>query len=128
MSFSIGSRERIRQIAESGTPGNQVPHIALSPRTSSGVLTGSVGIVLFCDLDDFEEPIAVANAGGITLTIYRSIPTLGNQWSKLVALTGIAFNDQLVLPDIGGGWELYLVATNITVGASHIYAAIVELP
>lgn len=129
MSQYAGARERV--ILVSGnfrlmTPDRTMwPQINVSPRTSSGLPTASLGIVLFTNV--LAPGPAVPVAPGMTLQIWRVAPTLG-AWAALAPITGVAFGQQLVLPDIGGGWGLYASVTNLTDPNGYVYAGIAELP
>lgn len=104
-------RERIVELdidAVDGAPTRDTaPHLVVSPRTPNGLITGNLALII---LPPSFEP-AVADTGGFTLTVYRSVPTLG-EWGELLARTGINYRDQYVLPDIAGGWGIYFRITN----------------
>jgi hypothetical protein len=88
----------------------------VSPRTATGQQTGSISLVL---IPPDTSPAAVPDTGGFTLTIYRVIPTL-QDWGALATYSGLAYRDQLVLPDISGGWGLYFVFGNLVGGGTGI--------
>lgn len=93
-----------------------VPQIVLSPRTSRGLPTSGLALVLF----GYPPPNGVSygtpaqpSAPGFTLTIWRAVPTSPGYWARLQAFTGANFGDQLVLPDISGGMELIIELENV---------------
>jgi len=123
MSNYVGvSRERLFQVLSTdvaATPdATKVPLVVLSPRSSRGLPTTGLALVLLAipppNGINFGTP-ASATAPGFTLTLYRAIPTAAGGWAKLQAFAGANFGDQLVLPDISGGLGLYVQIGNVAV-------------
>jgi hypothetical protein len=119
--FNSGARERFIQLPSglSAPARTAAPHINVSPRTSTGAPTGSLAIVILPQTYSggiLYTPVG-AGSGGFTLTVYRCLTTL-NDWAALAPYTGLAYRDQLVLPDISGGAGLFFVLGNATTGTS----------
>lgn len=115
MSDYVGSsRERLVQLNTndvSGAPAVGVaPHLIVSPRTSRGLPTSGIALVLLpippANGHDYGTP-ATASDPGFTVTIYRALPVGAGQWSKFDPKAGVPFWSQLTLPDISGGMALY---------------------
>jgi hypothetical protein len=111
------ARERIVELATANVgagPTTDTPAITLSPRSSRGLPTTGLAIVLIPltpNSDDVGQ-VAQPTAPGFTLTLWRAIPTIGG-WSTLQAYPGLNYGDQVVLPDISGGFGLYFQLGNI---------------
>lgn len=123
MSSYVGnSRERLIQLLTTDVAAAPVavtpPIIFLSPRTSRGLPTSGLSLVLLAippaNGIDYGTP-ASASAPGFTVTLYRAIPTAGGAWAALTAFPGANFGDLLVLPDISGGMGLYVRIGNVAV-------------
>jgi hypothetical protein len=108
------ARERVRIIdTATGAPTNRVtePIIVTSPRTPDGQKTSGLMLSLY--------PIAgstllvPAAPSGLTLTLYRLVPTLG-LWTACYEYTGLQLGQQLVTFDVGAGAALYPVFTLAT--------------
>jgi hypothetical protein len=93
------------------------PHITISPRTAQGLPTQGIALVLL----EPETGAAVGGGGGegdsgggpggFHLTLYRSVPTVG-AWAELAPFVVLArYGEQYVLPDLTGGWGLYIQIT-----------------
>jgi len=84
-------------------------------------LTGSIGLTVYSSEFSPLDP-----ASTLALYIWRVVPTFGG-WAALAPITGISPNQQLVLPDIGGGWGLRcFLLKSIDTGSA--YLGIAELP
>ncbi len=123
MSFHVGiARERLFEVDTAanaaaiagGLP--LVPHLVLSPRTSRGLPTSGLTLVLL----PYPAPNGVsygtpaaASAPGFTVTLFRIIPTSPGLVGVLAAYPSANFGDQLTLPDISGGMALYVGISNV---------------
>ena len=120
MSDYVGaSRERLVQLntADMGAPANgAAPHIVVSPRTSRGLPTAGIGLVLLPvpppNGHDYGTPATPVDPG-FTVTLYRALPTAAGGWAALEPKTGVPFYTQLTLPDISGGMALYVQIGNV---------------
>lgn len=121
MSNYLGSaRERLVQLNTNdlGAAPAQgaAPHLIVSPRTSRGLPTSGISLVLLpippANGHDYGTP-ATAIDPGFTLTLYRALPTGAGFWSKFEPKTGVPFYSQLTLPDISGGMALFFQIENV---------------
>ena len=121
MSDYVGSaRERLLQFntaALLAAPSiGDAPHIIVSPRSSRGLPTSGIGVVLLpippANGHDYGTP-AIATAPGFTVTIYRALPTAAGGWAALAPKTGVPFYTQLTLPDISGSMALRYQLDNV---------------
>jgi len=117
----VGSaRERLLQFntaALLAAPSiGDAPHIIVSPRSSRGLPTSGIGVVLLpippANGHDYGTP-AIATAPGFTVTIYRALPTAAGGWAALAPKTGVPFYTQLTLPDISGSMALRYQLDNV---------------
>jgi hypothetical protein len=114
------SRERLIQLntaALAAAPAvGAAPHMIVSPRTSRGLATSGIGLVLLPipppNGHDYGTP-ASALAPGFTVTLYRAVPTAAGAWAALDPKTGVPFYTQLTLPDISGSMALFFQITNV---------------
>lgn len=121
MSDYVGqSRERLLQLNTADLAAapavGAAPHMIVSPRTSRGLPTSGIGLVLLPipppNGHDYGVP-ATALSPGFTVTLYRALPTAGGAWAKLSPKTGVLFYSQLTLPDISGAMALFFQITNV---------------
>lgn len=121
MSDYVGqARERLLQLntadLASAPAIGDLPHMIVSPRTSRGLPTSGIALVLIPipppNGHNYGTP-ATALAPGFTVTLYRSIPTAGGAWAALAPKTGVPFYTQLTLPDISGAMALRYQITNV---------------
>jgi hypothetical protein len=126
MSNYVGNaRERIILLGTAAVAAapvrGQVPHFNLSPRSSRGLPTQGFAWTITAP----SAAAAVATAPGFTVTIYRVVPTLGT-WAALQPYASLNFDDQLVLPDISGGFGLYFKIGSVTT-PGNVLIALAEL-
>jgi hypothetical protein len=88
-------------------------------------MTGNLAIILIPPESLASLGGGIPGSGGFTLTVYRVVPTLG-EWGALATYAGLAYRDQLVLPDISGGWGLYFVFGNVATNGA-ILVGVAEL-
>lgn len=119
MRYAGNARERLVEIATTtvgtGPSADGIPPlITLSPRTARGLPTQGLALVLltYPPPNGLDYGAAVAGGGGFTVYLYRWLPTVA-VWTRLQNLPGVAFGDQLVLPDISGGMGLYVGIGNV---------------
>jgi hypothetical protein len=131
--FNSGARERFIQLPSglSAPTRTAAPQINVSPRTSTGAPTGNLALVILPQTYSGSPPISYGPVtpapGGFTLTVYRCLTTL-NDWGALAPYTGLAYRDQLVLPDISGGWGLFFVLGNVLgAGSGVVILGVAEL-
>lgn len=118
--YAGAPRERLVQINTADVAGppapTDAPHIVLSPRSSRGLPTAGLALVLLGfptpNGVDYGTP-AIATAPGFTVTLYRALPTAAGGWGALTPITGVNYNDLLTLPDISGPFALRYVLTNV---------------
>jgi hypothetical protein len=98
------------------------PHITVSPRTAQGLPTQGIAFTLIQPTTDpavgtgGDESAGESGGemGGFTVTLFRSVPTVGT-WAELAPFTALArYGEQYVLGDISGAWGLYFQVTGAT--------------
>jgi hypothetical protein len=118
--YAGAPRERLLQLNTAdlvAAPANgAAPHMIVSPRTSRGLPTSGIGLVLLpippANGHDYGTP-ATALVPGFTVTLYRALPTAAGGWAAFTAKTGVPFLTQLTLPDISGAMALWFQITNV---------------
>jgi hypothetical protein len=120
-SYAGVSCERLVQVGMLTAPSrSDAQHFVLSPRTSRGLPTAGLALVLLKP----SAGGAVATSPGFDVTIYRAIPVLGS-WAALQTYSAANYGDQLTLPDLSGGMALFFSIQNGTAG--NLILAIAEM-